>query len=301
MTISLHAARRLLCAAMLSAGAATAAVAADAPQPADSMLPTYDRLLPLEGGSNFRDMGGYFTRDGSVVRRGLLYRSGVMSSFSEQDMAYLEGFGFRHVVDLRSREELDLYPNHWAQSADVDYSHGDYSMARIVETLVDDSGEPLPMSALYRRMPDMLRPQLQRYFEVLTAGEAPIVVNCSAGQDRTGIASALLLTALGVPRDVIVQDYLVSTRYRRPVVERGTVDLAAAAEDNLFARLMLRYGEGDEPPQAQPLLTDDGVPYLHYALAQIEADHGSVEGYLESELGVDAADINRLRELYLRE
>ena len=173
-------------------------------------------------------------------------------------------------------------------------------MARIVETMVDDSGQPLPMSTLYRQMPEMLQPQLRAYFTALTQGEAPIVVNCSAGQDRTGIASALLLTALGVPRDVIVQDYLSSTRYRRPAIERGTVDLKAAAKDNLFAQLMLRYGDDDQPAAAQPLLTNEGVPYLHYAFEQIEADYGSVEAFLEQEIGVDADDRSRLQEIYLQ-
>ena len=120
---------RLLCAALLTASAVTIAGGAiadtAAPQPAQSMLPTYDQLLPLEGGSNFRDMGGYFTADGRVVRHGLLYRSGVMTSLSAQDMQYLGGFGFQRVVDLRSNEELELYPNRWADSADIPYSHGD--------------------------------------------------------------------------------------------------------------------------------------------------------------------------------
>jgi protein-tyrosine phosphatase len=223
-----------------------------------------------------------------------------MTGLSERDMQYLEGFGFRQVVDLRSREELELYPNHWADQADIAYSHGDYSMARIVDSMVDENGEPLPMSALYGHMPTMLRPQLRAYFDALAEGEAPIVVNCSAGQDRTGIASALLLTALGVPRDVIVQDYLLSTRYRRPAIERGSVDLRAAAQENLFAQLMLRYSEGDRPAAAQPLLTDEGVPYLHYAFAQIEADYGSVEAFLEQEIGVDAQTREQLQALYLQ-
>lgn len=288
----------LLATSLLCSGVAVAD--APMPEPARSVLPTYDRLLPLEGGSNFRDLGGYFTEDGRVVRHGLLYRSGVMTGLSERDMQYLEGFGFRQVVDLRSREELELYPNHWVERTDIAYSHGDYSMARIVESMVDEGGEPLPMSALYRQMPNMLQPQLRAYFSALIDGEAPIVVNCSAGQDRTGIASALLLTSLGVPREVVVQDYLISTRYRRPAIERGSINLEAAAEENLFAKLMLRYGDGEKPAAAQPLLTDGGVPYLHYAFAQIEADYGSIDAFLEQAIGVDASDLEQLRAIYLQ-
>src|SRR5690606_35803991 len=143
-------------------------------------------------------------------------------------------------------------------------------------------------------------PQLRLYFDTLLEGRAPLVVNCSAGQDRTGIASALLLTALGVPRETVVEDYLLSSDFRRPRIERGSVDLTAAArEGNAFAALMAGYAEGDERVLARPLVTADGVPYLTLALEAIERDYGSVEAFLDMEVGVDADDVRRLRELYL--
>ena len=284
--------------ALLFAGAlASAAALADA-APA-SLTAAYDRLLPLAGGSNFRDMGGYFTADGRQVRRGVLFRSGVMTGLTAEDQAYLEEFGFERVVDLRSTEERALYPNRWAEAQGIELLAHDYSMAEIVERMVDEDGQPRGMGELYRGFPYQLEPQLKLFFDAVLAGQVPLVVNCSAGQDRTGFTSALLLLALGVPREVVLQDYLFSTRYRRPLVERGDVDLAAAAEDNFFARLMLRYSEGGEVREAQPLLTEDGVPYLRFALDQLEQDFGSLERYLEQRLGVDAADREALRERYL--
>ncbi|MEQ8263797.1 tyrosine-protein phosphatase [Pseudohaliea sp.] len=259
----------------------------------------YDRLLPLEGGSNFRDLGGYFTADGRQVRRGLLFRSGVMTGLTAADQDYLAGFGFRRVVDLRSTEERELYPNRWATAQGIDLVAHDYSMREIVERMMGDDGQPRGMGELYRGFPYQLEPQLKLFFDELLADNVPLVVNCSAGQDRTGFSSALLLLALGVPREVVMQDYLVSTRYRRPEVERGDVDLAVAAEDNFFAQLMLRYSEGDQARAAQPLLTKDGVPFLRFALDQVEKDFGSVEAYLDERIGVDAADRERLRERFL--
>lgn len=260
----------------------------------------YDRLLPLEGGSNFRDMGGYFTADGRRVRRGLLFRSGVMTSLSAADEDYLGKFGFQRVVDLRSTEERDLYPNRWAQAQNIELVAHDYSMRQLIEEMVDEDGELQGMQQTYRVFPGMLKPQLTQFFDELVAGNVPLVVNCSAGQDRTGLSSALLLLALGVPREVVVQDYLLSTRYRRPDVERGDVDLAQAAEDNWFAALMLRYSEDrDREHAAEPLLTDAGVPYLRFALDRIEQDYGSVQSFLALELGVDAQDLATLRDRYL--
>src|SRR5690606_29570226 len=117
------------------------------------------------------------------------------------------------------------------------------------------SGGHPDMGALYRTMPQSLKPQLRLYFDQAINGEAPLVVNCSAGQDRTGIASALMLSALGVPREVILADYQLSTEFRRPQVERGDVDLAAAAKTNDFAKMMLRYASA-ETTKASPLVVN---------------------------------------------
>jgi len=263
------------------------------------VLTTYERLLPLQGGSNFRDLGGYQTVDNKTVRRGLLFRSAVMTGLTEQDQRYLQQFGFDTVVDLRSREELELYPNQWAPKAGLNYLNHDYSMKVISGSMTSASGAPTDMGSLYKSMPYTLKPQLKLYFDQAINGAAPLVVNCSAGQDRTGIASALMLSALGVPREVVVADYQLSTEFRRPQIERGNVDLKAAAQTNDFARMMLRYASA-ESSKASPLVTQDGTPYLVFALTQIEEDYGSIPAYLEQELDVSAADIQRLQQQYLQ-
>ncbi|MEL7043879.1 MAG: tyrosine-protein phosphatase, partial [Pseudomonadota bacterium] len=160
----------------------------------------YDRVLQLEGGSNFRDMGGLFTADGQRVRRGLLFRSGVMTSLTEEDMDYLDQFGFERVVDLRSSEERELYPNHWAAKRGVEVIAHEYSMRELMKQAMGEDDQPSAsaMHNMYKTLPYMLEPQLKLFFAELVAGNAPLAVNCSAGQDRTGISSALLLLALGV-------------------------------------------------------------------------------------------------------
>lgn len=266
----------------------------------EALLATYERLLPLEGGSNFRDMGGYTTQDGKRVVRGKLFRSGAPTSLTENDMAYLEQFGFAAIIDLRSSEELELYPNHWAaQSPDIDYLNVEYSIFGLAGDAAASTPQALgdivrSMDVTYRNFPTMLKPQLTLMFDTLLAEESPVLVNCSAGQDRTGVASAVVLSLLGVERETIINDYLLSTQYRRPAVERGDVDLAAAAQTNAFAAMMLQYASA-EGEHAAPLLMPDGTPYLHYALEEIETTWGSVEAYAEQELGVDAADVATLR------
>lgn len=263
------------------------------------VLETYERVLPLEGGSNFRDLGGYETEDNRTVRHGMLYRSGVLTGLTEKDQKYLQQFGFETVVDLRSRDELELYPNHWAQDSGLTYLSHDYGITDFIDRNEPDDAASPDTSVFYRSMPYALKPQLRMYFDQLIEGKVPLVVNCSAGQDRTGVASALLLSALGVPRETVIEDYLLSTEYRRPQIERGSVDLKAAAKTNAFAELMLRYSKG-ETPTAKPLVTEDGTPYLHFALAQIEEDYGSIHAFLEQELEVSRADIARLKRQYLQ-
>lgn len=290
----------LLALAVILPGQVLADIAqATALQGRTGVLQDYRRLLPLAGGSNFRDMGGYPAADGKTVRRGLLYRSGVMTSLTADDQAYLGQIGFESIVDLRSEEELEIFPNRWAAASGIDYYHHDYSIMDLLGErmqqgeVIENGGE------LYRSLPYTIVPQLKQYFALLVDGKAPLVVNCSAGQDRTGIASSLLLTVLGVPRDLVIEDYLLSTDFRRPVVERGDVDLAAFAATNAFAALMARYSQAEQT-HAEPLVTDEGVPYLVYAFDQIEKDYGSIRNFMDQELGVDAGDIETLKTLYLQ-
>ncbi|MDD9963771.1 MAG: tyrosine-protein phosphatase [Gammaproteobacteria bacterium] len=260
---------------------------------------SYRRLLPLEGGSNFRDLGGYRTADGQTVARGMLFRSGAMTGLTDADMAYLDGFEIKTIVDLRSNEEISLYPNHWAAKHRIEVVTGGYSFAAMMSG--EESGERPAMSELYPRLLESIGPQIKTYFDEALGEGAPMVVNCSAGQDRTGIVSALMLLLLGVPEPTVIEDYLLSTDFRRPAIEQAGVDLAEAAKTNAFAAMMLEYRKAmPHPDRPNPLVTTDGVPYLAFVIDRIRDEYGSVEAYAEKELGIDAQDLAALRRKYLR-
>lgn len=281
--------------------------AATQPADAQSARPlaepmSYRRLLPLDGGSNFRDIGGYPVTDGRRVKRGLLFRSGAMTGLTEEDRSYLAQFGFAAVVDLRSSEEIELYPNHWAAQANLNYISVPYSIMELTDQNSEDTQQkqvPRDYSTTYPLIAEMIKPQLKAYFKALVEKQAPIVVNCSAGQDRTGIAAALVLTALGVDESLIMEDYLLSTDFRRPKLESGDVNLQEAAKTNAFARMMLDYAKEQDQSKANPLITIDGTPFLKFALEAIRSEHGSIEAFLIAELGVSIADLKRLKEFYL--
>jgi protein-tyrosine phosphatase len=136
-----------------------------------------------------------------------------------------------------------------------------------------------------------------------------MLIQCSAGQDRTGIAVGLILSALGTPRPVIYRDYLLSSADRTPANETADVSLKKYAATNSAARFLIAYrkdeerarkaGESAPPMPAQPLTDTKGRPLLQDAFERIETDYGSVDNYLDRALGVNARDIRKLRLRYL--
>lgn len=252
-----------------------------------------ERVLPLEKGSNFRDIGGYPAADGRHVKWGMIYRSGATAVLSDADLRIIDGLHLANMVDLRSTEERQLGPS---RITGVPYNAVGYSMAAITNGMKSDGEGSAPRNggALYRKMPDMLTPQLRVLFNRLIAGQGPLVYNCSAGQDRTGIATALILSALGVPRDVIIADYHLSTTYRHPEFETAPFD-PAAFPDNAAAKMFAQY-RGHKPT---PLKEADGTAFLSFALEEIDQRYGSVEGYLDKALGISSVDVATLRATYL--
>ena len=264
---------------------------------------SYRRVLPLENGSNFRDAGDYPTIDGKRVIRGELFRSAAMYAIeSESDIDYLENFKFKTVVDLRSNEERELQPDRWVlKDKSINYVSHDYSIMNLMSSSSEDSSaneEKVDAGNYYQVMHKTLVPQIKLYFDALLNEQVPVILHCSAGQDRTGFISAVLLKLLGVSEDLIYEDYNLSTDLRRPSIEAGDINYIEKAKTNAFAKLMLSYGAGKPAKQGNPLRTSDGVPFLKTALDAIKDDYGSVEKYLKTEIGLSSLDIAQLRARY---
>jgi protein-tyrosine phosphatase len=246
-----------------------------------------ERVLPLEAGSNFRDIGGYPAAGGKHVRWGLIYRSGATPMLTERDRARIAALGLASMVDLRSDEERQLAPS---RIDGVPYTAVGYSMGTMG---VGGGG----INEVYSRMPATFAPQVRQVFARLLRREVPLVYNCSAGQDRTGFTTALVLSALGTPYATIVQDYHLSTKYRRPEYEMPKID-PALYPGNTAAALFGRMQSDPRYAKPNPLLTAEGKPYLDFAFAELQRRWGGVNGYLEHEIGLTPKDIARLRELY---
>lgn len=257
-----------------------------------------ERLLPLEGGHNFRDLGGYKTENGRSVKWGRLYRSGTMVGLTEQDYEYLGALDIRVICDFRSREELAHEPTDWSSFAgDAQYLTGDYSMREMMSgdgalnfasiRSADDAKEVF--AGFYRTGPYVLKEQYRKMFQELAAGNAPLAFNCSAGKDRTGMAAALVLTALGVPRDTVVADYALTEKVAHHD-ERPTQEEDQNAPHSGFTQM---------PAEIRAVFMGSDPIFIQAMFSELEKNHGSTMAYIQKELGVSQDDLARIRALYL--
>ncbi|MCG2840895.1 tyrosine-protein phosphatase [Sandaracinobacter sp. RS1-74] len=279
----------LLLAAAIASPLAAPALAREV---AATAIPAQQRLLPLEGGQNFRELGGYKTADGREVKWGLLYRSGAMNRLTEADFRYLASLGLKTVVDFRDNNERAREAVAWpAASAPQILTH-DYSMdhSAIAKPLSQPglTGEQAraAMASLYREIPLTFADQYRALFAQLLGGDGAVAFNCTAGKDRTGVAAAILLSVLGVPRETVIEDYLLSNQYFRPRKEM----LADDRQSQMYSKL--------SPDVIKALMGVDRS-YLEAAFATIDSQPGGVEGYYRDKLGLDAAKIALLRAKYL--
>lgn len=252
-----------------------------------------ERELPLERGSNFRDLGGYRGAEGRMVRWGRIFRSGAMPLLTDGDYSLLSGLKIGAIVELRSLDERMIAPTQLDDRTGALFLSNDYSLKAMMANMMADR------EYLYRDVGKALAPQYRMIFRRLLANDGAVVYNCSAGQDRTGVATALVLSALGVDRPAILRDYHLSTALRRPQNEMPPLN-PADWPGNPIVPYYVAAMKSPGGPKAEPLYTPSGASHLVRFFEVIERDYGSVEAYLDRELGITAEDVKRLQAIYLQ-
>lgn len=179
------------------------------------------RLVELEGCCNFRDLGGYPTSDGRRTRWRRLFRADGLTQLTEPDLAVLRELGVRSVIDLRTELEVEARGRFQADAGGIEYHH-----LPLTDTLPGEEETPAwdDTSFVSRRYVSMLRdgaPSVVAALSLLSDPERlPAVFHCSVGKDRTGVLAAVVLGLLGVPEDLIVDDYALSADAMVNVLQR---------------------------------------------------------------------------------
>ena len=244
-----------------------------------------DRALHLATAPNFRDVGGYRTADGRWVRMGLVYRSDQLDRLSDADLTTIGRLSPALVVDLRTEAERTRGPDKLPPGvahmiADVAADAPPSGGISKIASPSDGADFLIRANQQFVSLPSA-KDAYTRLFAKLQDDDGADVYHCSAGKDRTGWATAVLLTALGVPRETVMADYLASNGY---LVEKNRV---------MFSGM---------PPQTaanlEPVFTVRAA-YLNAAFDEVDKRYGSFDRYLKEGLGLDDAALARLRARFL--
>jgi protein-tyrosine phosphatase len=258
------------------------------------------RILPITGVKNFRDMGGYKTGDGRTVAWDRLFRSGHLSELPDDIGDAATSRNITSVIDFRSDAEKKRNPVRWPQGWAPHYTPlpiGGNAAAWVQELFGRIAASPFPANELrdqfilaFETIPVKNADGLRQFFDLLVSheGDGAVLFHCTAGKDRTGIAGSLLLRALGVSEEEIMEDFLLTN---------SAVELEATSE-RLAKWLSERAGRSVAPKDVFPLV---GVErdFLYAAHKAIETAYGSLDNYYSSTLGLDAARREQLQARFL--
>lgn len=238
-----------------------------------------ERLLPMEGAFNFRDLGGILMKDGRRVQWGKLFRADELTNLTASDIKYLEGISIKSVIDFRAENEIKRAPDKLPPTAEYTYpltiAPGAMSPDRghTDEGKASFAAQMRQMNESYVTDPACIRAYRIMFAIIQNSLSAPLVFHCSAGKDRTGMAAALILFALGASEESVMADYMLSK-------------FNIADKYKLFV---------EKYPRTEPIFTVKRS-YLMSGIEKMKQEYGSVMNFLTKVLKVDVV---KMRQLYL--
>ncbi|MFP6623167.1 MAG: tyrosine-protein phosphatase [Myxococcota bacterium] len=241
-----------------------------------------ERLIDLEGCLNFRDLGGYPTAGGRRLAWRRIYRSDGLHRLTAADVVRLrDDLALTDLIDLRSTAELSLDGRGPLEDEPMAFHHVPLFDGDRPSTFSPDLQmrmEEMSLADRYFGLVEMAKEPIARVVELIADAKGGAVYHCAAGKDRTGVISAILLSVLGVPEELIVADYALSRQNLDAIIERLN---ASDGYKDMFEHL---------PPDTLHAEPETMVSLL----AKLEEGYGSAEAFLES-AGVGSDVVERLR------
>lgn len=247
-----------------------------------------ERFIEIKGAYNVRDVGGYLTQNGGIIKWKKLYRSGKISNIQASENDQMAGMKLKTICDFRTLAEQEAAPDHWYNLENIKaypFPIGEGRLDRLgwMKQAAMGTGKS---SYLYEANQRYVLEHAQRFrafFEVLLDEDNyPLLYHCTAGKDRTGFATMLLFSALGVDHDTIIEDYLLTNEYLNKYFWK---EMEASSAKNGF-----------DIEKIRPILIAD-KDYLQGAFDAIHEHYGSVHYYLEKEINLGPEEISKLERL----
>lgn len=260
------------------------------------------RVLNLEKGVNFRELGGYETFEGKTIKYHKVLRSAGLSDLSDDDLNYLNKYGLKYDVDFRSHEEVSQKPDRVPNGAKYIFDpvfEADETEASKVQSenfIPEIGGDPTNgfhhMKNVYRDIitGDQAKGAYRTFFDELLTNDHDgevLLFHCSAGKDRTGMGAIYLLTVLGVPMEEIKKDYLLTNKTNKAFVDGLIDDLQNKG-----------YTDKNILSSVRDLMTVHS-DYLATAEEEIAKMSGNINNYIKDELKVTPSEIRDLKKIYL--
>lgn len=255
-----------------------------------------ERVLPIEGSENIRELGGYPTIDGRTTKWQKVLRGAVLAGLTDSDKELLENYGLKTIVDFRSVQEQESQPDDTLKGVKYFslpvFEATEASPQAMIEGMLKEHGDAKSiMKTLYASfVTDPHSVEIYgKFFELLLKNDEDdqvLLFHCTAGKDRTGFGTALFLAALGVSKEVIMQDYLLTNQN----LEKQKAQMKKMMQGKNVPESLVK--NGDAFFEADP-------SYLEAAFAAIEQHYGDVGNFLVESMGFDGLAQEDLRELYL--
>jgi protein-tyrosine phosphatase len=243
----------------------------------------------LQGAINFRDLGGYSTNVGKQVKWGKIYRSADISKLTDKDLKTLTELNIKFECDLRGEKEYEAAPDKLPDGIErialpAGSENVSPGMSGFIKYMKSEATADSMIMAMYSKTDHFQKKYKPMFDRLLSLGtDEALMFHCTAGKDRTGIGAALILYALGVNENTIYDDYEATNIYRE-------------SSNKQYIKALTAYGISEKA--AQKLMAADRK-YLKATFDSLKKQYGSVEFFLQSEMGLTMNNLKILREKYL--